>query len=63
VWDRNEWQDDGIMPKVNFDEHMKECRFEQIRKHAVCIFAEPDKKDEDPWWMMSSAQGYGYVIN
>jgi hypothetical protein len=55
MWGRHEWQDDGILPKANFDEHMKEHCFEQIRKHVVCIFAEPDKQDKDPWWMMSSA--------
>jgi hypothetical protein len=55
MWDRHEWQDDGILPKANFDERMKECHFEQIRKCAVCIFAELDEQDEDPWRMMSSA--------
>jgi hypothetical protein len=34
TWDRHEWQDDGILPKANFDEHMNECRFEATDQEA-----------------------------
>jgi hypothetical protein len=51
TWDRHEWQDDGILSEANFDERMKGGRSEQIRKHVVCVFAEPDKQDKDPWWI------------
>ena len=53
LWDRQE--PEGYGAKVDVSVHMKEHRFIDIKRFMPYLFADENKKANDPWWQFCTA--------
>lgn len=53
VWDTKE--PEGYGRKVNMSQYMMKYRFEQIKSYIPFLFANEQRRGEDPWWQFSEA--------
>ena len=51
MWDRE--VSEGVREKVNFDKHMLEYRFKDIKKYMPYLWTNNQRKNSDPWWQFS----------
>ena len=62
LWSKSD-EGDGILSTPNMDKYMKEWRFKEIKKLIPMIYADPGRKDSDPWWQIINAvEEYGVLL-